>query len=273
MRASGSEPASGKHYIWRVTNAPAPFYLVGSVHSLSGKDYPPAKAIMDAFHDVKCVVFEFNPNADEEFSEKFEKASKLPKGQKIYSRLHPQTLEFLKKQFWISSLNIADVEDWKAWRIASIWGIRGWSNIADAYGLDNYLAYHCRRLGKAMGGLETVDEHVAVLGDMTDVEGEVLLLDNIVQGDKRRGNYNQAVAAWKRGDVDGIWAGERRFRAEAPTISSRLLDMRNLKWIPRIIALIKSGQPTMVVAGAAHFAGPPSIIKLLALHGYKCEQL
>ena len=49
--------------------------------------------------------------------------------------------------------------------------------------------------------------------------------------------------------------------------------MRNLKWIPRIIALIKSGQPTMIVAGAAHFAGPPSIIKLLALHGYKCEQL
>ena len=76
---------------------------------------------MDAFHDVKCVVFEFNPNADEEFSEKFEKASKLPKGQKIYSRLHPQTSEFLKKQFWISSLNIADVEEWKAFRRALFW--------------------------------------------------------------------------------------------------------------------------------------------------------
>jgi uncharacterized protein YbaP (TraB family) len=122
VRASGSEPDSGKHYIWRVTNAPAPFYLVGSVHSLSGKDYPLAKPVMDAFHEVKCVVFEFNPNADEEFSEKFEKASKLPKGQKIYNRLHPQTLEFLKKRFWISSLNIADVENWKAWRIASIRG-------------------------------------------------------------------------------------------------------------------------------------------------------
>jgi len=49
--------------------------------------------------------------------------------------------------------------------------------------------------------------------------------------------------------------------------------MRNLRWIPRITGMIKSGQPTMVVAGAAHFAGPPSIIKLLAAHGYNCEQL
>jgi uncharacterized protein YbaP (TraB family) len=49
--------------------------------------------------------------------------------------------------------------------------------------------------------------------------------------------------------------------------------MRNLKWIPRIIGLIKQNKPTMVVAGAAHFAGPPSLIKLLELHGYKCEQL
>ena len=28
--------------VWRVTNAPAPFYLVGTIHALSGKDYPPS---------------------------------------------------------------------------------------------------------------------------------------------------------------------------------------------------------------------------------------
>jgi uncharacterized protein YbaP (TraB family) len=108
---------------------------------------------------------------------------------------------------------------------------------------------------------------------MSDAESEVMLLDDIVQGDKRRGTYDRAVAAWKRGDVEAMWAEERRFRSVAPTISARLLDMRNLKWIPRIMGLIKQGKPTMVVAGAAHFAGPPSLIKLLELHGYKCEQL
>ena len=270
--ALGREPDTGKHYIWRVTNPPAPFYLVGSVHSLSGKDYPLARPIMDAFHEVKQVVFEYDPNADEEFAKKLMEASKLPKGETIYTKLHPETLKFLETRFRRSNFHFDQLKEWKAWRIASIWGVRGWSNINGAYGVDSYLFYHCRRLHKPTGGLETVDEHVAVLGGLSDAEGEVMLLDNIVQGDKRRDTYNRAVAAWKRGDVDGVWAEERRFRAEAPSISSRLLDMRNLQWVPRIIGMIKQGQPTMVVAGAAHFAGPPSLIKLLALHGYKCEQ-
>jgi len=271
--ALGREPDTGKHYIWRVTNSPTPFYLVGSVHSLSGKDYPLARPIMDAFHEVKQVVFEYDPNADEEFAKKLMEASKLPKGETIYTKLHPETLKFLETRFRRSNFHFDQLKEWKAWRIASIWGVRGWSNINGAYGVDSYLFYHCRRLHKPTGGLETVDEHVAVLGGLSDAEGEVMLLDNIVQGDKRRDTYNRAVAAWKRGDVDGVWAEERRFRAEAPSISSRLLDMRNLQWVPRIIGMIKQGQPTMVVAGAAHFAGPPSLIKLLALHGYKCEQL
>ena len=271
--ALGREPDTGKHYIWRVTNSPAPFYLVGSVHSLSGKDYPLARPIMDAFHEVKQVVFEYDPNADEEFAKKLMEASKLPKGETIYTKLHPETLKFLETRFRRSNFHFDQLKEWKAWRIASIWGVRGWSNINGAYGVDSYRFYHCRRLHKATGGLETVDEHVAVLGGLSDAEGEVMLLDNIVQGDKRRDTYNRAVAAWKRGDVDGVWAEERRFRAEAPSISSRLLDMRNLQWVPRIIGMIKQGQPTMVVAGAAHFAGPPSLIKLLALHGYKCDQL
>jgi uncharacterized protein YbaP (TraB family) len=272
-RVSAREADTGKHYIWRVINAPAPFYLVGSVHSLRGSDYPLAKPIMDAFHEVRNVVFEYNPHEDEEFTTKFEEASKLPKGQTIYTKLHPQTLKFLETRFRNSNYHFDQVKDWKAWRIAAIWGISGWSNWSGAYGVDSYLYYHCRRLGKAVGGLESIDEHVSVLGDMTDAESEVMLLDDIVQGDKRRDSFNRAVAAWKRGDPEGIWADERRFRQLAPTISSRLLDMRNLKWVPRIIGMIKSGQSTMVVAGAAHFAGPPSLIKLLAVHGYKCEQL
>ena len=271
--APARQPDTGKHYIWRVVNAPAPFYLVGSVHSLSGNDYPLARPIMAAFHEAKQVVFEYNPNFDEEFTKKFEQASKLPKGETIYSKLHPETLKFLETRFRRSNVHFDQVKEWRAWRIAAIWGIRGWSNVTGAYGVDSYLYYHCQRLHKPVGGLESVDEHVEVLRGLSDVESEIMLLDDIVQGDKRRDTYNRAVAAWKRGDPDGVWAQESRFRAEAPTISSRLLDMRNLKWVPRIIGMIKQGQPTMVVAGAAHFAGPPSLIKLLALHGYKCEQL
>lgn len=271
--ASARDSDTGKHPIWRVTNAPAPFYLVGSVHALSGKEYPLPKVIMDAFHESKQVLFEFDPNADEEFAKKFAKIGKYPTGETVMNRLHPETLKFLETRFRRMNWHFDEVKDWKAWRIANLWGIRGYSNVAGQYGLDNYLAYQCRRLGKATGGLETVDEHVAVMAEMTDLDGEIILLDEITQGDKRRETYNGLVAAWKRGDTAAIWETEKRRRSQAPWISSRLLDMRNLRWIPRIESVINSGKPTMVVAGCAHFAGPPSVLKLLAARGYKIEQL
>jgi len=60
---------------------------------------------------------------------------------------------------------------------------------------------------------------------------------------------------------------------EAPTVWWRLLDRRNVKWLPTIEAAIKSGRPTLVVAGAMHFSGPRSVIALLQKRGYKIEQL
>jgi hypothetical protein len=38
-------------------------------------------------------------------------------------------------------------------------------------------------------------------------------------------------------------------------------------------AAIKSGTPTLVVAGALHFSGPRSVIARLQKRGYKIEQL
>jgi uncharacterized protein YbaP (TraB family) len=109
--ALGREPDTGKHYIWRVTNSPAPFYLVGSVHSLSGKDYPLARPIMDAFHEVKQVVFEYDPNSDEEFAKKLMEASKLPKGETIYTKLHPETLKFLETRFRRSNFHFDQLKE------------------------------------------------------------------------------------------------------------------------------------------------------------------
>jgi len=51
------------------------------------------------------------------------------------------------------------------------------------------------------------------------------------------------------------------------------VDDRNVKWVPRIEAELKSGKPTAIVAGALHFSGPRSVIALLQKRGYQIEQL
>src|SRR6266480_6306587 len=83
--------------VWRVTNAKAPFYLVGSIHALSKSDYPLPSPYEIALRDSKRFVFEFDPNRHAEFERKFEAAAKYPPGQDIRSKIDPQLLAWLRQ--------------------------------------------------------------------------------------------------------------------------------------------------------------------------------
>ena len=63
-----------------MTNAKAPFYLVGSIHALSKKDYPLPSPYDRALKDSTRFVFEFDPNRGAEFEKKFEAAARYPAG-------------------------------------------------------------------------------------------------------------------------------------------------------------------------------------------------
>ena len=91
---------------------------------------------------------------------------------------------------------------------------------------------------------------------MQMIEGEVYLLQALVHAADAQQQFQLNVAAWKAGDTKRLYAIHVKSTKEAPTVWWRLLDRRNAKWIPRLEAAIKSGTPTLVVAGASHFSGP-----------------
>jgi uncharacterized protein YbaP (TraB family) len=271
--------------VWRVTNVPVPFYLVGTIHALSGGDYPLPKAYDQALRDSKRLLFELDPNPKSNFGKKFARAAVYPRGDSMPRHLHAETWKFLAKNFKISNYlgkkqwhwsdyQFDTVEEMRPWAIAYyIWGVHGYNDVFGHYGVDNHLAYQARRMGKETAGLETDEEHINVLRGMNDIESELILLDALTRGDKRRNDYDKLRAAWKKGDVATIWADEERFRNLAPGADLRLLDERNVKWIPRIKAEMKTGKPTAIVAGCAHFPGPNGVIALLQRAGYTIEQL
>src|ERR1700740_265312 len=85
---------------WRVTNAKAPFYLVGSIHALSKKDYPLPEPYDIALKDSTRFLFEFDPTHHVEFQKKFEAAAKYPPGQDIRSKISPELLAWLRKNMF-----------------------------------------------------------------------------------------------------------------------------------------------------------------------------
>src|SRR5207248_5284030 len=83
--------------VWRITNAKAPFYLAGSIHSLSKSDYPLPSPYELALNESQRLVFEYDPNKDDQFQKKFAAAGKYPDSQDIRNRLSPRTLAWLRE--------------------------------------------------------------------------------------------------------------------------------------------------------------------------------
>jgi uncharacterized protein YbaP (TraB family) len=262
--------ATGKHCLWRVTNARAPFYLLGSVHALGASDYQKAAVIEDAIRQSQQIFFEVDPKEHGAFAEKLRAAAKLPKGQEIHGKISSKTYTYLRK------ITLGGIGEWQhlhSWAIAMLLEYPKLQGVSYVYGVDHHVAERARKYSKVTAGLETVDEHVRVFSDMQEIEGEVYLLQALVYAGKAAKQYRRDVAAWKAGDTNRLYAMQVRRIKEAPTVWSRLLDSRNAKWLPRIEAAIKSGKPTLVVAGALHFSGPQSVIALLEQRGYTVEQL
>ena len=271
--------------VWRVMNAKAPFYLVGSIHALSKKDYPLPQPYDIALKDSNRFVFEFDPTRHAEFEKKFEAAAKYPRGQDISSKIHPELLAWLRKNMITftsggpgeNAERLGSFESqlrYKPWWIAQhLAAPAAYSKTSPSHGLDNYFVDHALQTGKEIGGLESVNEHVAVMGGLSDREGEFILQDALSQPDNGEKEFSRMYKAWRKGNTDALWAGDAHLRRNAPRIAARFVDDRNVKWVPRIEKELKAGKPTAIVAGALHFSGPRSVIVLLQQRGYLIEQL
>ena len=271
---SGRTTATGKHCVWRVTDVPVPFYLVGSIHNPRGDDYPLPDVYRRALRDSKRLIFEFNPIERNAFSRKLRAVAKYPHGQDIRGRIRPQTLGLLITNLRAANIRFDDVKHYKPWAIAlSLLSVRRYPAAGGARSVDSYLSYHARRMGKEVGGLETVDEHAAFWENMLEMDGEQLLAATVARGTRVDELFDETHAAWKRGDVAALSATNARLRDKNFMIAQRLFDRRHARWLPRIEAEMKTGIPTAIVAGAGHFSGPHSVVGLLQKRGYKIEQL
>ena len=263
--------SGGKHCLWRVTNAKAPFYLLGSIHILRPNDYPLAPVIDQAIQQSEQFYFEIQPDSFDDFHKRVEGAMRLPPGVEIKDKVHAKTWNYLRTT--ARGGNFEWVH-YKAWAIAHyVLDYPTHDSFSSNLGVDNYVYKKASQRGRSMRGLESAADHAAIYAGMNDVESEAYLLRAIVYADKREAQIRDDIGSWKVGNTAKLAAAEYPPLRDAPGLDARFLEWRNERWIPRVEDAIKSGRPTMIVAGAAHFSGSRSVINMLRARGYQIDQL
>jgi len=263
-----------RHFVWRVNGLAAPFYLVGSLHSLRPEDYPLPEPYRRALGQARRFVFEYNPQQRETLLRKFREAARYPSGLDIERDVRPNTVALLRKNLWKFGLTFDQVRHYRPWAIAlHLLNKRGPLGPSHPRSMENTLISEARPSGKEMAGLETVDEHIAFWREMLERDGENLLTYTLTHNDQVGDLLAQTQAAWKSGDVTTLAATNLGLHRANGGVAEGLLDRRNTKWVDRIEAEMKTGKPTAIIAGAAHFSGPQGVIALLRQRGHKIEQL
>src|SRR5438046_9447865 len=111
------------------------------------------------------------------------------------------------------------------------------------------------------------------MGGLSDRDGEFMLQDALTQPDNADKESGRMYKAWRKGDTNALWAGDAPLRSKAPSIAARFVDDRNVKWVPRIEAELKTGKSPAIVAGALTFSGTRSVIALVKTLGNVSDQL
>jgi len=261
-----------KQFLWRVVNAPAPFYLVGSMHALRRDDYP---ADLDAFNRAidqsQKFIYERDPEKNDQalLARQLNAHATYPHGMTIQQKVSPSTFALLKR---IARIPQGAYETQKPWAIAAFnLKAQGMETVKSKWSMDHYIHQKTRHRGET-GGLETIDEFVRSFAEMNDRESESFLLQSIEYGERSPELLDQTIAAWKAGSTSRV------YQLYAPRGNGaagywRWIERRSALWTPRIENAIKSRKPTMVIVGALHLCGPRGLIAELEKRGYKLEQM
>jgi uncharacterized protein YbaP (TraB family) len=260
--------------IWRVKGAHGTVYLFGSVHVMKPEvQWESAKvksaltasdviyleiANIDDAAAAQPLVMKYGLDMEHPLSTKISKEDVALLDGVAKTIGMPGEQAFEAMQPWVVSLTLTVMPMLKA-------------GYAPTSGIDLKLLAESKGESKPVKGFETMADQVHMLADVPQAEQVAMLHKDLTELDKSAGEMDEIVAAWEKGDVETIGRLENAELAERyPTEYKRLVVDRNAKWAATIDGLLKDEHTgtVFVVVGAAHLAGPDSVVKRLEKDGY-----
>jgi hypothetical protein len=117
---------------------------------------------------------------------------------------------------------------------------------------------------------------VKLLAEAKGEQKQVKMLHkDLVELDKETAQTNDLVVAWEKGDVEKIGKIDNdELALKYPDEYKRIVVDRNTKWTATLDGLLKDPATgtVFVAVGAAHLAGPDSVLKMLEKDGWKVER-
>jgi uncharacterized protein YbaP (TraB family) len=232
--------------------------------------------VYPAFNDCSAVISEFVDDNPEAMQRQILAASKMEES--IFKLLTPTDEALLDSALQAElGLSLTNVQYMRPNVIAMIYEMtireRLFKSQAGDISMDSYFQIAASELGKAVYGLETVEDQLKMLLRSIPVERQAeILVETIRNTDNIISENEKLDSLYAKGDLEGLY--KMLIEAEDMTEAEKflLVDERNHDWLPKIEEYIKQ-EPCFIAVGALHLPGNDGLINLLRKAGYKVKAI
>ncbi|MCB5225735.1 TraB/GumN family protein [Alishewanella sp. 16-MA] len=260
--------------VWQVSKDQTQFYLVGTVHLLSENDFPLPNAFDTAFNASQHLIFETDMQqlTSPAGMNKMMSQNTYRPGQNLKDVLSNDVYQQLQAMAKERQWPLTAIEQFKPAFAAMMISVQELQRLgAASTGVDMHYLQLGLQQQKRISGLETVDEHLAVLTALNEIDANKVISSTLQDLEKIESMLAQMKAAWRSGHAEQLADLYIDDMKKTPEIYQITLAKRNYAWLDTLTQL--EGKDTMVLVGALHMVGEDGLLKLLADRGYRIEQL
>lgn len=264
--------------MWVVYGPKGVAYLLGSIHALpKNVDWQTAE-ITAAIKRADTFVFEVKMDDDSRahIRELFTKEGLLPVSESLPSYFDEEMRRDYREVIFLTHADPTHIVYMRPWLAAMVLqGIAdGGTGFIASEGVDNKIyAQALARHGSSFRALEAAEDQMKLFvgpGDMKDeVASLKLTFEKIVQS--RKDIMSGLLAAWEKGDVKALAGYGPESTAMTSDERKALLEDRNRRWVPEIMAMLNEKHIYFITVGAGHLVGKTGVPNLLRERGYRVD--
>ncbi|MCW5822081.1 MAG: TraB/GumN family protein [Cyanobacteria bacterium TGS_CYA1] len=271
---------NAKIYLWKATRGNTTIYLLGTMHFGMKSLYPLPEEMEDAFSKSKHLIVE--ARIDEVDQNKLNQGLKslllFSPPDKLSNHLSAPTKTALQDYLKWAGESDNLYESWKPWFLASYVNasIMKREGLKSELGIDRHFLKKAKEQNKTVSQLESVESQLKLLGGFPmDVQDKMLRI-SLLQLRNNAASTKLIEECWRDGDADSIAAITCKEAEDDPDLKAaqrKIYEDRNQSMTSKLLLLLTVPGPHFVAIGAAHLAGPESVLEHLKEQGFSIEQL
>lgn len=257
--------------VWKVSKGNQHFFLAGSIHMLSAEDYPLPAAFLQALKqsDVLLLETDLAQLTSPDGIQQMIALNSYPSGENLLQHLSEPLARQLAQYCKEHQVPLEQISRFKpAFAAVMLTSTQLKAEGATAPGVDEFLQGEAKKSGKSIKGLETMQQHLAVLSELNDAGAETLIKSTMDDLDDSTEDFDAMRKAWRSGDLKQLEHLYLDDLKSYPAIYQTLIVKRNKAWVKHLVET-RYDEPVFVLVGALHLAGDQGLIEQFKQRGYQ----